>query len=211
MKNRMASGFDFLAPFYDNLARLIIGNDIVNSQLHFLNQFAKCKHLLILGGGSGLILDPLFKEIPNIRIDYIDLSPEMIKLARKRSGNKSPVIFIQGTENNIPDQLYDGVITNFYLDMFHERSLEVVLGKIKSSLADEALWAITDFVEERRGHSIKLWMMYRFFRLVAGIEATFLPDWQKQLTEPDCKLLDSKTTTDGFIKSNLYEFKRQAE
>jgi len=211
MKNRIASGFDFIAPFYDGLARLVIGRDIVNAQLHFIKSIKGCNHLLILGGGSGWILDFLCKEFPDLKIDYIDMSPGMLNGARKRRGNHKHITFIQGTENNIPDKLYDGVITNFYLDMFHEQSLKMVLEKIKGSLADDALWVITDFVDERRSHSIKLWLMYRFFRLVAGIEATFLPDWQKQLTEPDCKLLDSKTTTDGFIKSHLYQFKRSTE
>jgi len=207
MKNRITSGFDFLAPYYDTLALLFIGKDIVNSQQYFPKSFKGCNHLLILGGGSGWILNFLCKDLPDLKIDYIDISREMLNSARKKYGNNKHINFIQGTENDIPDQLYDGVITNFYLDMFHEKSLEIVISKIKSSLADDALWVVTDFVEVRRGHTICLWFMYRFFRLMAGIEAVNLPDWQKQVLVADCKLLDSKIYANGFIKSNLYQFK----
>jgi hypothetical protein len=37
MSEQIARGFDRLAPFYDSLARLIIGKGIKQSQLHFLN------------------------------------------------------------------------------------------------------------------------------------------------------------------------------
>jgi len=135
MKNRIATGFDFLSPFYDLLARLIIGKDIVNSQLHFLKSFRECNRLLILGGGSGWILEPLCKACPDIQIDYIDLSPKMINAAKRISGKNVRINFILGTENDIPDRLYDGVITNFYLDMFEKQTIEKVIEKIKGSIA----------------------------------------------------------------------------
>lgn len=205
MKNRIANGFDFLAPFYDGLARLFIGKDIVNAQLHFLKVFKECNTLLILGGGSGWILDFLGGEFPDLKIDYIDISPEMLNSARKRSGNHRPINFILGTESNIPDQLYDGVISNFYLDMFDDNGLSIVIEKIKKSLNGSAFWVVTDFVNEQRGHRLKLWLMYRFFRMVANIEASRLPDWQGQMILSGSKLIDCKISDDGFIISNLYQ------
>lgn len=205
MKNRIASGFDFLAPFYDGLARLFIGRDIVNSQLYFLKIFKECNHLLILGGGSGWILNFIGREFPDLKIDYIDISPMMINSARKKYGGNKNINFIQGTESNIPDRLYDGVITNFYLDMFHERSLKVVIQKIKRSLTENAFWVVTDFVNERRQHRMMLWWMYQFFELIARIEATHLPDWQNQMAIAEFKIVESKNFKSGFIKSNLYQ------
>jgi ubiquinone/menaquinone biosynthesis C-methylase UbiE len=205
MRNRIASGFDFLAPFYDGLARLFIGKDIVNSQLYFLKSFKGCNHLLILGGGSGWILDFIGREFPDLKIDYIDISPMMINSARKKYGGNKKINFIQGTESNIPDRLYDGVITNFYLDMFHERSLRIVIEKIKRSLTENAFWVVTDFVHERRQHRWMLWWMYQFFQLITRIETTHLPDWQNQMVIAEYKIVESKNFKSGFIKSNLYQ------
>jgi len=205
MKSRIASGFDFLAPFYDNLARLFIGKDIVNSQLYFLKTFKECNHLLILGGGSGWILDFIDTEFPDLKIDYIDISPVMINSARKKYGGNKNINFIQGTESNIPDRLYDGVITNFYLDMFNETSLRSVIEKIKRSLTENAFWVVTDFVNEHRRHRIMLWWMYQFFQLIARIEATHLSDWQNQMVIAEYRIVESKNFKSGFIKSNLYQ------
>jgi len=205
MKNRIASGFDFLAPFYDGLARLFIGKDIVNSQLYFLKSFKGCNHLLILGGGSGWILDFIGREFPDLKIDYIDISPMMINSARKKYGGNKNINFIQGSESNIPDRLYDCIITNFYLDMFHERSLKVVIQKIKRSLTENAFWVVTDFVNERRQHRIMLGWMYQFFQLIARIEATHLSDWQNQMVIAEYRIVESKNFKSGFIKSNLYQ------
>jgi ubiquinone/menaquinone biosynthesis C-methylase UbiE len=202
--SRTAKGFDLLAPFYDDVARLVIGKDIVNAQLHFLRRLTECNRLLIIGGGTGWFLDFLCSECPDIEIDYIDLSPVMIDMASKRTGNGKRINFIEGTVNDIPDQLYDGVISNFYLDMFDESSLSVVIEKIKKSLSSSAFWIVTDFVNGRMGHKLKLWLMYRFFRIVARIEASRLPDWQNQMILSGSKLIDCKISDDGFIVSNLY-------
>jgi len=204
MKNRIASGFDFLAPFYDVLARFVIGKNIVNAQLHFLRSFKECNHILILGGGSGWILEPLCAACPDLQIDYIELSLKMINAAEKNSGKNGYVNFIQGTENDIPNRLYDGVITNFYLDMFEEKSLNSVIDKVRKSLTSSSLWVVTDFVDGSTWNKMMLWLMYRFFRIIAWIEATHLPDWQNEMIHAGFTLSDSKKFKNGFIKSNLY-------
>jgi hypothetical protein len=204
MKKRIASGFDFLAPFYDVLARFVIGKNIVNAQLHFLKSFKECNHILILGGGSGWILEPLCAACPDLQIDYIELSPRMINAAEKNLGKNGYVNFIQGTESDIPNRLYDGVITNFYLDMFEEQSLNSVIDKVRKSLTSSALWVVTDFVDGSTWNKMMLWLMYRFFRIIAWIEATHLPDWQNEMIHAGFTLSDSKKFKNGFIKSNLY-------
>jgi tRNA (cmo5U34)-methyltransferase len=204
MKSRISKGFDFLSPVYDGLARLIIGDDIVISQLHFLKRFRTCHRLLILGGGSGWILDELCKYCPDLEIDYIDMSSRMLAAARKKMGNRKGINFIQGSEDDIPNHHYDGVITNFYLDMFSQSSLNVVIQKIKESLANDAHWVVTDFVNNRRSHTVKLWFMYRFFNIITHIEATQLADWQAAMLKTGFVLSDQRKFNAGFISSNLY-------
>ncbi len=205
MKERVAKGFDLLAPFYDRLARLIIGKDIMLSQVYFLGQISQCKRLLILGGGSGWLLNDICRYYPFLEIDYIDVSPGMIDKARKRMKNSSYVYFVQGTEDDLPTHHYDGVITNFFLDMFDERRLSRVIKNVKKSLSDEAIWLVTDFVNERRSHAIKLWCMYRFFRIITQIEATHLSDWRGLMIQAGFKLTENKKFDNGFIASHVYQ------
>jgi len=204
MSNRIAKGFDLLSPVYDTLARWIIGKDIVNAQLCFLDELHNCHRILILGGGSGWILESLCVKFPHLEIDYVDVSPYMIKAAKEKFSHCKRIRFIEGTEDDIPEKNYDGVITNFYLDMFAAKSLNNVIVKIKKSLTHPATWIATDFVNEGKMHSFKLWCMYRFFGVITRIEATQLPDWEIQLTQVGFELRDSRKYANGFITSNCY-------
>ena len=204
MNGRIAKGFDLLAPIYDGLAQLFIGRHIVSSQLHFLSHFRECKRLLILGGGSGWILKHIQQECPALEIDYIDVSPRMLQLARKNTDPGSRVNFILGTEDDIPDQLYDGAITSFYLDMFDDRSLDSVIDKIKKAMARSGKWVVTDFVNDRKGHEVMLWLMYRFFGIVTRIRATHLPEWKNRMKHAGCKLIEYEVFANGFIRAELY-------
>jgi len=203
--HRTAKGFNLLAPVYSRLTKLIFGKSIERSQLHFLDSVASTDHVLFLGGGSGELLSNLLQKHPTVSVDYIDLSPKMIELAKRKTGNPSSVNFITGTEQNIPARSYNVVITNFYLDLFSDKRLNEVIDIIKPRLADNVTWLATDFISEKTWHRIFLKAMYVFFKIVTGIEANSLPDWQSALSNAGLKELASKTFYGGFIKSSVYK------
>ncbi|MEQ1586808.1 MAG: class I SAM-dependent methyltransferase [Cyclobacteriaceae bacterium] len=201
----MAAGFDRLAPVYDALARIVIGNGIRKSQLHFLNHLTAKNKLLILGGGTGWILPFILKTNPALQIDYIDVSPKMIALAKGRVKD-SRVRFIVGTEENIPDTDYDCVITNFYLDLFDDAKLESVVLRIKNSLQPGACWIATDFISEKFWHKSLLTVTYQFFRVTTGLQTLKLPFWEQELHKAGGTQLETKDYSGGFIKSTVLRF-----
>lgn len=203
MSHRIAKGFDMLAPVYDALARMIIGKGIVESQKYFLDKVPAEGNVLILGGGTGWLLPLLTKGRPQLHIDYIELSERMLRKARRHKGQ---IQFIQGTQQDIPAKKYDLIITNFYLDLFPDTKLEDVLLKIKTSMTTHSQWIVTDFVNTRPSHRIMLWLMYRFFRLVAGIEAKTLPAWTALLDKAGARIESEKLFSNGFIKTVLFRF-----
>ncbi len=205
MSRSVAAGFDRLAPMYDALARIVIGSGIRKSQLYFLNHLTTKNKLLILGGGTGWILPFILKMNPALQIDYIDVSPKMIALAKGKVKN-SRVRFIVGTEENIPDKDYDCVITNFYLDLFDEAKLESVVLRIKKSLQPGACWIATDFVNEKWWHKSVLTIMYRFFHVTTGLQTLSLPLWEKGLRLAGGVQLEMKKYSRGFIKSTVLRF-----
>ncbi len=161
--------------------------------------------ILILGGGSGELLSSLLQKHPAVSVDYIDLSPNMIELTKRKTGNPLSVNFITGTEQNIPSHAYTVVITNFYLDLFSDKKLNEVIDIIKPRLADNVIWLATDFVSEKTWHRIFLKVMYVFFKVVTGIEANSLPDWQSALSNARFREMKSKNFYGGFIKSSVYK------
>lgn len=159
----------------------------------------------MLGGGSGNVLKALLEKHSALYVDYIDISSEMLALAKKKTNNPPTVNFIEGTEHTIPHTAYSVVITHFYLDLFADATLPRVVEIIKKSLRPSAQWLVTDFVCENRWHRMMLWVMYRFFRISTGIEATRLPNWQNILFQAEVKEIQSARFYRGFIKASVFK------
>ncbi|MBL7832847.1 MAG: class I SAM-dependent methyltransferase [Cyclobacteriaceae bacterium] len=206
MKNtRISRGYNRLAPFYTVSAKLVFGNTLQRAQEFFLDQIRDSDCVLILGGGSGELLTALLRQHPRVKIDYVDISPRMIELARRKNHNPDNVNFIIGTERQIPGETYSVVITNFYLDLFNDQTLERVIHQLKPHLATNVTWLATDFVSEKVWHKVFLGMMYAFFKIVTGIQTHTLPHWQGALTKAGMQEQISKKFYRGFIKSSVYK------
>ncbi|MBX2914109.1 MAG: class I SAM-dependent methyltransferase [Cyclobacteriaceae bacterium] len=197
-------GYDWLAPFYDTLARVVVGKQIQQMQLPMLRHLHDRKKLLVLGGGTGWILPHIFRVNPNLVIHYVDSSEKMIARARSNAhGNKS-IQFIQGTETAISTNDYDAVLTYFYLDMFAPAQLTTLITKLKNHLVKEARWLVCDFESQTRMHRIKVQVMYLFFRIVTGLRTNTLPAWYCVLTQSGCIVLEDAYSADRFIRSAVF-------
>jgi len=199
------SGFDLLAPIYDSLARFVFGKSIVDSQTWYLDKIPADSRVLILGGGTGWLLEELRKRNSSCTVWYIEISQKMIERACHRD-LKPTVHFIQGTEKEIPaNQKFDVVITNFYLDLFSEKALKEVVDRINSHTTTSTLWLVTDFVNGGKWwHKLILKTMYLFFKLVCGIEANHLPEWFAQLRSQGWREANTKVWYSHFIKSTVW-------
>jgi tRNA (cmo5U34)-methyltransferase len=201
------NGFDRVAGVYDFLAQLVLGKAIKESQTFFLNDIPDGSKVLILGGGTGWILESLLAVKPNVKVCYIEPSPRMMALSKRKISTDN-IQFITGTEVNIPQSSgFDAVITNFYLDLFNNDTLEDVLKTITGSLRPKSVWIATDFI-----HSTSLWhrfllkIMYRFFSVIAGIQATTLPHWEISLERHQLTTLRTQLFHSGFIRSKLLRY-----
>ena len=199
-------GFDLLAPIYDSLARLVFGRSIVDSQMWYLKEIPRGSSVLILGGGTGWLLEELQKHTPSCKVWYVEISKNMLDRARQRE-LKFNVHFIQGTEESIPPDLkFDVVITNFYLDLFSERALVDVIKHIGFHTAESSTWLVTDFVNGRKlWHKLMLKIMYLFFKLVCRIDANHLPEWARLLQNQGWKEAGERFWYGDFIKSTVWK------
>lgn len=199
------SGFDFLAPVYDPLARLIFGKSIVNSQTWFLNQVPPKAKVLMLGGGTGWLLEKLIKQNPSCTVWYVEVSAKMIKKTSDRLLSDR-VNLIHGTEEDISAAVtFDVVITNFYLDLFSEAKLERVIHQVSNQTDSSSRWLATDFVNGKVWW--QRWMlkiMYIFFRSACDIEAKRLPNWTRCLNNHHWVEASYKDWYKAFIRSTVW-------
>ncbi|MEO5976104.1 MAG: methyltransferase domain-containing protein [Chryseolinea sp.] len=208
MNSPQINNFDALAGIYDTLAKVVFGRSIKDAQCVMLSELSGANTILIIGGGTGWLLDEVLKINQTSQIWYVDASSNMVSQARRRCErlNSKQVKFVQGTENELPDQpTFDAVIANFYFDMFSPASLQVVMKRIKESMEPGAVLIATDFTKSKRlWHALLLGTMYRFFRIASKLEAGTLPPWQSLLVDSGFKEESAHKFYDGFIEARKY-------
>jgi tRNA (cmo5U34)-methyltransferase len=198
--------FNKLAVIYDQLAGLIFGKSIEHAQIRFFDCLPHAGHVLILGGGTGWILKRLFAVRPELVVTYIEASDKMIELARKQAGHQAAQVkFIHGALDDIHADNYSVVITNFFLDLFTESELKILIAKLRHAGAKDFKWFATDFVSPvTTTHKILLKVMYLFFKVTCNIHARELPEWQIVLQNNGFRQLRSEAFYQNFIHSTVY-------
>lgn len=175
----VVNNFNLIAPFYDRLARLIFRKALLGAQLIHIGEIGENDQVLILGGGTGEILEhfPLCENI-----DYVEKSHQMIRRAKRRLVNR-PVNFIQEDFLNFySERKYDIILCPFFLDCFDQSSLNTVVTKIRSMLENEGRVLVIDF-DKQRVNKILLKFMLVFFKAVARLGSNKLLDIRSELQE----------------------------
>jgi tRNA (cmo5U34)-methyltransferase len=203
MSTSSLNRYDSIAAVYDRLAKMMFGNQIIISQLHFLTSVPDGSSVLILGGGTGLIAKELLKIRPGCRIAFIDASAKMISIAKMNNVSAlTNIRFVHGTEDDIPPDHYDVVITNFFLDLFSPGELDFVLQKIKRRLTLSAIWLVADFQKPKTlWQKFVLAFMYRFFGLVTRLKNRELPMLFEQIEKIGFDKIETAELASGFIKT----------
>ena len=206
----MKRSYNLIAPVYDALAKLVFGNALRRAQIYFLPLIPSSSNILLVGGGTGWILEEIGKIHPNgLHIDYVDVSANMIAMAKKKNCGENEVNFIQQSiltfENN---KLYDVIITPFLLDNFKEKTAQNAVSLLHQKLKEAGLWLYTDFqVNDKHSYWQKavLFLMYLFFRIAANIEASRLPDVSSMFGKHRYHLIKSQTFLRRFIVTSVYK------
>jgi len=205
----MPANYDHIAGIYDFLSRIIFGRHIVQAQVCFLRYIPADSRVLIVGGGTGWILDKLSDEHPQgLEIDYVESSAQMIALSQRRNFKENTVNFIHlPIEDFSIDKQYDVIITPFLFDNFPSAKLESVFAKLDPALKTNGLWLYTDFVCDKNKsplwQKLLLRVMYLFFRITSNIEARELISMEKYFAQSYSIEFDSLRYF-KFIRSVVY-------
>lgn len=188
--------FDFVAPFYDGLVRLVFGKKLWQAQQAHLELIQPDDQVLVLGGGTGRILDWL----PACQITYLELSKRMIERAKGQGEAQFIHADFLMWETN---QKFDWIICPFFLDCFDKGGLRYALDKIQGFLKEGGSLCVTDFKIENRKQALLVRIMILFFRWIARLEAKKLLELRKKTGNHFMRTKQAEFLN-GLVFSDLY-------
>lgn len=179
--------FDRVAPFYCFLETITFGQALQRARICFSRKISPPVRALVVGEGNGRFLCDLVGVHPRIEIDCVDASKQMLELSRARVQRNHPEslgrirFFHADIRLWSPPQLYDLIVTHFFLDCFDRFDLELIVAKLAECATEDAKWLVSDFAPPekllaRRYAAIELKVMYMFFRLTTDVGAQTLVD-----------------------------------
>ena len=197
--------FDAIAPIYDFLARLVYGKSIRKAQVYYLDRIPDQARVLILGGGTGWLLEEISNQ--SLHIDYVDLSKSMLKKTAKRHVSFAKLCFIQGNEEALRGSRYDVVITPFVLDVCNENQLPKMVETIGRLVEPDGQWLCIDFNVHDQSFKARILSvtMCHFFRIVSGVKLKCLLPYFGAIEQAGFKETETNLFYDRFIKASLFK------
>lgn len=207
--------FNRVAPYFRRLEKIVFKNQMQRCRTAHLDVLPSVKKAALIGEGDGQFLIEFLKQNDCEQVHYIDSSQTMLELARKRVQEYSlnalsrvEFYHLDLTLEAMPDQDYDLVVTNFFLDVFRKQSLNASISKVAASCNKKAIWLYADFqISGGRLQRIRAiaWMkvMYTFFRIVAQIQAQRLLDPSTILEGHEFKLIAMAEFRRGLMRSEV--------
>lgn len=203
----MSVNYNHTAWFYDKLAKLVYGTTLLKAQCYFLDHIRPHSTLLIVGGGSGELLEHLAaKNLAGMQIIYIEMSTKMIARAKKRKTHNLSIHFInQPIENCCFDEPIDMVLTPFLFGSYTQQEFVSLFHCISPHLQPNTYWINTDFqVTGALWQKCLLAIMYRFFRLFTSIKTTSLPSIHATFHNSGFRIKQQKEYFRKFVVTQLW-------
>jgi ubiquinone/menaquinone biosynthesis C-methylase UbiE len=189
---------------------LFYGQSETNAQVEQLEWVHSGDRLLIVGGGTGWILEKIAALFPaGLEITYIESSLRMMELTKKRNWAQNKVDFFTGSIQEWRGTgEFDCILTGFFFDNFKEADASRIVEQLTGHLEKGGFWLETDFYYPRgRG---KLWQavllraMYVSARLICGVEAKRLPDMEWIFSAQGYRVQRTSFHYQRFIRSVAY-------
>ncbi len=206
----MGNNYDSIANYYDRIHHLFYGQSEINAQVELLDYIRPGDRLLIVGGGTGWILEKIGSIFPSgLEITYIESSARMMELTKTRKWGQNRIeLVVSVVEDWKGEKEYDCILTGFFFDNFKEVHATRIVQQLTPYLKNGGYWLETDFYYPRRRG--KLWQavllnsMYLSARLICGVEAKRLPDMERIFSEEGYRVLYTSFHYQRFIRSVVY-------
>jgi SAM-dependent methyltransferase len=188
-----AMNCDWIAPFYRTAEHVSFGGKLEACRAAFVGELKDCRQALLCGDGDGRFLVELLRTNRMVRVDCVDLSSEMIELARRRVARLGVeflqrVRFFAGDLRDVTanERSYDLIGAHFFLDCFDDAGVAGIAERFANWAEPGARLVLSEFRRPARGISRLLGGamirgLYAAFRATTGLRVTRLPEYEQAL------------------------------
>ena len=196
----MRPDYNKIARVYDTLVFIVFGSTLDKARNTYLDQINEKNRVLIVGGGTGKIISQLDKLGLSLTVDFVDLSGNMIAIAKKRNQQNLTVAYHEVDILDYRDSSYDIVLCNFFLDQFSAQDVSLILNHLYTKLNPNGLFLYSDFQPSKNMlNQVLMSAMYLFFRKTVKLKKIILSKHKIQFSEVGFRLNSTKR-----LRYNIY-------
>jgi SAM-dependent methyltransferase len=211
--HKEAPNFDRVARLYRPLEYLTLGRTLERCRLHLLPRLASRTHALVLGDGDGRFLAQLLRQNLLLHADAVDTSAAMLQILQTRCRpaegrlrtHQADALTFAAIQ---PANLYDLVVTHFFLDCFTQPEVDTLVSRVASNLAPDALWLVSDFRIPNGPWALParalVRSLYLAFRTLTGLRVTALPNHEAALSRAGLTRIAQHRSFAGILTTELW-------
>ncbi|MCC5655480.1 class I SAM-dependent methyltransferase [Nostoc sp. XA010] len=136
--------FDRWAPSYDWLFPSVFYRAVHKRLLEYID-LPESANVLDIGCGTGRLLERLATQFPDLQAIGLDLSANMLRVARQSNRHRPRLIYVEGKAESLPfaDAQFDGVFST--ISFLHYLEPNQVLSEIARVLSPGGRFYLVDF------------------------------------------------------------------
>ena len=203
----LKNNYEAIAPIYDSLKKLVFGDSLIKTELHFLKSANHIEHLLVIGCGSAKFIEELDMQKTE-KITLIDSSKKMCLLAKRRINrlDLEDKIKVQNVDffKWHSNEKYSHISAAFFLDCLNDSQIDEVLNKMKKLVEKDGRLIVSDFARntgDKAFYNVLIRSMYLFFNFCHCIQRTNTPDYQMAFSNTGWLIEEEYQHPDGKLFS----------
>jgi ubiquinone/menaquinone biosynthesis C-methylase UbiE len=211
-RERRTPNFDRLAGVYRWMELVTFGPLLTRCREAFLADVISARRAVVLGDGDGRFTAELLRVNPQVQIEAVDASAAMLEALKRRAGANADRVsaYCADARDWRPAEApVDLVATHFFLDCLTTEEIRALAKRVSGAMSPSAVWIVSEFAipESWFGRWVAqhlVWLLYRAFGLLTGLEIRGLPEHRAALQGAGFTLAERRRWLRGLLVSEMW-------